>query len=46
MFCGMSSVVQYEVSELPASDGSAHAFPLLLKLLATARGNHLCEEGL
>ena len=26
MFCGMPSVVQYEASELPASDGSAHAF--------------------
>ena len=46
MFCGMSSVVQHEAPELPSSDGSAHALPLLLKLPATVRGNHLYEEGL
>ena len=36
MFRRMSPVMQHEASELPASDWSAHALPLLLKLPAAA----------
>ena len=33
MFCGMPTVVQYEASELPASDGSAHGGSVCLWLI-------------
>ena len=46
MFCGMSSVVQYEASELPASDGSAHGLPLLLKAPVIARWNDPVVKGM
>ena len=45
MLRGMLSVVQHKPSELPASDGSAHALPRPLKLPVIARWNDLCEEG-
>ena len=37
MLRGMPPVVQHQPTELPASDGSAHGLPLLLKLPVIAR---------
>ena len=37
--------MQYETSELPASDGCTHGLPRWLKLPMIARRNDLCEEG-
>ena len=44
MLRGMPPVVQHKSSELPASDGSAHALPRLLKLPVIARRNYKSEE--
>ena len=46
MFCGMSSVVQHEAPELPASYGSAHGLPLLLKLPVIVRWNGSAVKGM
>ena len=43
---GVPTVVQKETLELPASDGSAHGLPLLLKLPVFARRNDLYKAGL
>lgn len=43
---GVPPVVQKETLELPASDGSAHGLPLLLKLPVIARRNDLYKAGL
>ena len=40
MLRGMPPVVQHKSAELPASDGSVHGLPLLLKLPAIARRNY------
>ena len=44
MLRGMPPMVQHKSPELPASDGSAHALPRLLKLPVIARRNDLYER--
>ena len=46
MLCGMPPVVQHKAPELPASDGSAHGLPLLLKLPVIIRWNNLAVKGM
>ena len=46
MLCGMPTVVQHKAPELPASDGSAHGLPLLLKLPVIIRWNDSAVKGM
>ena len=46
MLCGMPPVVQHKAPELPASDGSAHGLPLLLKLPVIVRWKDSAVKGM